>query len=134
MRTTNDLLRLLVTGGAVAIFGSPALASDWINVPWTPNPHSGVTTLQIDLESLTTDLANQFHGIRKNVWMRRLHFDGAKDMAHVTFDCSARTYVADTVLRYDKNGAATTSYSGDFTSAPIPPDTDFDAARLELCE
>jgi hypothetical protein len=126
--------RLITFGVAYAILGAPALASDWTNVPWSPNPHSGVIALQVDLDSLTVDLANQYHGIRKNFWMRRVHADGAKDLAHVTLDCGGRTYVADTVFRYDKNGATTSSYSGDFRTAPIPPDTDFDALRRQLCE
>lgn len=112
---------------------APAFASDWTDVPWSPNSRAGVSNVQVDLDSLKVTLANQYHGVMKTFWMRRMHTDGAKDMGHVTVDCAARTYVVDSSIKYDKNGAMLDSLTGDFRSAPIPPDTDFDAVRKMVC-
>ena len=111
----------------------PASASDWVEVSSRPNAHSGVAKVQVDMDSLRVTVANEYHGVMKTFWMRRMYADGAKDLGHITIDCAARTYVLDSSIKYDRNGAPLGTYNGDYRSAPIPPDTDFDAIRELVC-
>jgi hypothetical protein len=128
-----ELMRFSIALVCSAALASPAAASDWVRVPWDSAPATGVSAVQIDMDSLTTSLANQYHGVQKTFWLRRLRLDGSKDMGHVTIDCGDRTYVEDSGAHYSKDGATSNSFSGGWQSAPIPPDTDFDAIRQLVC-
>jgi len=125
--------KALTSAVLICLLASPAMASDWTDVPWTYPKNSPVVRIQVDMESLTTTLPTEYHGPKKTFWLRRVHADGTKQMGHVTLDCKARSFVVDSGITYDKNGTGKNSYSGDFRSAPIPPDSDFDAARSMVC-
>jgi hypothetical protein len=124
----------IIWATSTILLASPAVASDWKRVPWNPNSGVSVNEIDVDLDGLKTTLGNQYHGVFKTFWMRRLRYDGGQDKGHVTIDCDNRSYVVDSGQQYDKTGKVLSSFSGDYHSAPIPPDTDFDALRLFVCQ
>jgi hypothetical protein len=109
-----------------------ASAAEWQKLADWSDGAGGLMAVYIDTESQREYAANQYHGVIKQFWVKRVHKDGKTDIAQYDLSCVERTYSILSAHTYNSEGGLSQTYPTEM-SRPIEPDSLVDTYRVRLC-